>query len=101
MQKSKIKYQVESCHDKRLADSIGATVKNAINNIVPLHPHKCIYNVFDLLLQGLEKISHLFSYKHSSSSIDKVNKLIPRSDRIVGTIKLHEMLHEIQVQYPK
>ena len=75
---------------------IAATVKNAINNIVLLHPDSCTYNVSDLLLHGLENnLPSIQLHAYTSADIDKVNKLIPRLDGIVGTMKLHEIF----VQY--
>ena len=75
---------------------IAATVKNAINNIVLLHPDSCTYNVSDLLLHGLENnLPSIQLLTYTSADIDKVNKLIPRLDGIVGTMKLHEIF----VQY--
>lgn len=70
---------------------IAATVKNAINNIVLHHPDSCIYNASDLLLHRLENnLPSIQQHAYTSADTDHANKLIPRLDGMVGTMKLHE-----------
>ena len=67
-----------------------------INNIVLLHPDSCIYNVSDVLLHGPENnLPSIQLHTYTSADIDKVKKLIPRLDGVVGTMKLREIF----VQY--
>ena len=89
-QKINIKWiYLESCHGKGFADGIGATVENAIKNIVLLNPDSCIYTGFQNNLPSIQL------HTYNSADIDKVNKLIPRLNGVVGTMKLHKIF----VQY--
>lgn len=68
-----------------------ATLKNAINNIVLHHPDSCIYNVSDLLPHRIENnLSSIQQHAYTTADNDQANKLIPRLDGMVGTMKLHE-----------
>ena len=64
-QKINIKWiYLDSCHGSGVADGIGATVKNAISNIVLLHLISAYTMYLTFYFMVLRITCHLFSYLH-------------------------------------
>ena len=83
---------LESGHGKGIADGIGATVKNAIKNLMLMKPSVPMYSGSDLLENGLEEaVPSISIYTYQEENIIKFCHDIPKLNTMKATLKLHEI----------